>query len=80
MAGAWAMVLLYDYHHGVDFLDTEGAAELEFSMFSLLDKAAAARLVERREKNGRVDFCQFSRVCTPGLQHYDFSYARWLDI
>lgn len=80
MAGAWAMVLLYDYHHGQDFLATEGAAELEFSMFSLLDEAAAARLVERRRSRSRTDFCQFSRVCNPRLETYDFSYARWLEI
>lgn len=80
MAGAWAMVLLYDYHHGQDFLATEGTAELKFSMFSLLDRAAAARLVERRKSQSRTDFCQFSRVCNPKLEAYDFSYARWLDM
>ena len=78
MAGAWAVVLLHDYHHGVDFMDADGNAELEYSMFSLLDKHLASQLLERRKRQYITDFCPYSRVCNPALSEYDFTYATWL--
>lgn len=79
MAGAWAVVLLHDYHHGVDFIGADGNAELEYSMFSLLDKRLASRLLDKRKRQHSTDFCPYSRVCNPVLTKYDFSYASWLD-
>lgn len=79
MAGAWAMVLLHDYHHGVDFIEADGNTELAYSMFALIDQADARRLLERRASGRVMDFCYYSRVCNPSRTHYDFTYARWLD-
>lgn len=79
MAGAWAMVLLHDYHNGVDFIDALGNAQFEYSMFSLLDKRLASQLIEHRERRHVIDFCFYSRVCNPARTGYDFSYATWLE-
>lgn len=80
MAGAWAIVLLHDYHQGRDFIDAEGNAELHYSMFSLIDQRSARHLLERRRMGRSMDFCPYSRVCNPARDQYDFSFQRWLDI
>lgn len=80
MAGAWSMVLLYDHHHGLDFLDAEGNAELEYSMFSLIDQRNAKRLLDRRRAKRGMNFCPYSRACNPALKEYDFSFQRWLEL
>ena len=80
MAGAWSMVLLHDYHHGLDFVDAQGNAELQYSMFSLIDRRSAEYLLERRHDKRSMDFCPYSKVCNPARTEYDFSYQRWLEI
>ena len=80
IAGAWSMVLLHDYHHGLDFIEADGNTELAYSMFALIDQASARHLLERRRLGRLMDFCPYSRVCNPSRTQYDFSYARWLDI
>ena len=79
MAGAWSMVLLYDYHHGVDFMDAQGNAELEYSMFSLIDQRSATAILKRRHDRQTMDFCRYSRVCNPAREEYDFTYQRWFE-
>lgn len=74
MAGAWGLVMIYDYHHGRDFAEDEGT-ELTRPMFSLFDPALARRYLSRR---GGVDFRRFSKVHNPDLKHYDFSFAAFL--
>lgn len=80
MAGAWAMVMLYDYHHGLDFIDAEGNAELHHSMFVLIDQHSARQLLEQRKAGDSMDFCPYSRVCNPARDQYDFSYSGRLSI
>jgi len=80
MAGAWAIVLLYDYHHGLDFIDNSGNGELQYSMFSLIEQPSARYLLERRRQGRSLDFCPYSRACNPARDQYDFSFNRWLDI
>lgn len=38
IAGAWSLVMLYDYEHSHDFAKDEGL-ELEYSMFTLVFSA-----------------------------------------
>lgn len=78
MAGAWAVVMLYDHYHGYDFSHLEDGTERNYSMFSLLTPALASQLLSNKEH--RVpDFCLFSRACNPDWSGYDFSFAGWLD-
>ena len=79
MAGAWAMVLLHDHYHGLDFVETAGGVEQEYVMFALLDERLARQLLDRRAQNATIDFCSHSRVCNPARAHYDFSFASWLE-
>lgn len=77
MAGAWALVMLYDYHHGHDFAD-EGL-QLERSMFVLFDPASARAFEARFGKHyDRIDFRRYSKVLNPGLPRYAFGFAQLL--
>lgn len=79
MAGAWAMVMLYDHYHGLDFIQEGGRAEQAYPMFSLLDGGVTQALIES-QTNKPADFCAFSRVCNPARTHYDFSFDSWLEL
>lgn len=78
IAGAWSLLMLYDYHHGRDFSD-EGL-ELKQSMFILFSAADAARFQARFGDLdfGAVDFRRYSKVLNPGLKKYDFSFRQLL--
>jgi ABC-type sugar transport system substrate-binding protein len=73
-AGGWALVMLYDYHHGTDFA-VEGL-ELRAPLFSLIDAGMAQRFLDRFgvEDFSAIDFRQFSRHLHP-QPHYRFGLA-----
>jgi ABC-type sugar transport system substrate-binding protein len=72
-AGAWALVMLYDYHHGKDFQPL--GLELRVPLFSLLDADLAERFLTRfgDENFSSVDFRRFARHLHPQLRQYEFS-------
>jgi ABC-type sugar transport system substrate-binding protein len=77
ITGAWALVMIYDYHHGRDFTD-EGL-ELERSMFAQFDARLADRYLQRFGGGIRgVDFRRYSRALNPKLARYDFGFAQLL--
>lgn len=72
LAGAWAMVLLHDLHHGIDF----GAADphLHFPM-AAIDATVSPVLFDvlSSEAWSRIDFKAFSQFHNPDPKGYDFS-------
>ena len=78
VAGAFALVMLYDYHHGRDFAD-EGL-ELDRTMFISFDKDSAQRFdrLFGQLNFDRVDFKQFSKTYRPHLTKYEFSFKQLL--
>jgi ABC-type sugar transport system substrate-binding protein len=77
IAGAWALVMLYDYQHGHDFAD-EGL-QLERSMFVLFTPAMAQRFKDRfGQRYANIDFRRYSKVLNPGLVRYGFGFAQLL--
>lgn len=77
--GAWAMVMLHDFHRGKDFANDEGV-ELNVSMFTLFSPEDAERF-SQRYGSGRfdgIDFRQFSKVYQPQLRRYDFNFRQLL--
>ena len=78
ITGAFALVMLYDYHRGRDFSD-EGL-ELQRPMFAQFTPRLADRYLERF-KNGfvSIDFSQFSKVKNPQIKRYDFGFAQLLE-
>lgn len=79
IAGAWALVMLYDFEHGRDFAKDEGL-ELEYSMFTLFTPADAARFLKRFGdlRFDGVDFRRHSKVLNPKLKRYDFNFRQLL--
>jgi ABC-type sugar transport system substrate-binding protein len=77
IAGAWALVMLYDYHHGRDFAD-EGL-QLERSMFVLFTPAMAQQFEDRfGQRYNSIDFRRYSKVLNPKLMRYSFGFAQLL--
>lgn len=77
--GAWALVMIHDHHRGVDFAASEGTV-LEPSMFILFTPREAGLFQARygADSFDAVDFRRFSKVRTPALKRYDFSFGQWL--
>jgi ABC-type sugar transport system substrate-binding protein len=73
MTGGWALVLLYDYHHGRDF--AEEGVQLQRPIFDALHHDNIALFVDKLSDPqwSKVDFTHFSKVRHPTLKHYDFS-------
>jgi ABC-type sugar transport system substrate-binding protein len=77
ITGAWALVMIYDYHHGRDFAD-EGL-ELQRSMFAEFTPQLADRYIERFSGGfDGVDFSRYSKVINPQLKRYNFGFAQLL--
>jgi ABC-type sugar transport system substrate-binding protein len=78
ISGAWALVMIYDYHHGRDFAD-EGL-ELKRPMFAEFTPVLADRYIERFSGGfDGVDFSRYSKVKNPQLKRYNFGFAQLLE-
>ena len=78
MAGAWSLVMLYDYAHGRDF-KSEGL-ELERSMFVLFDAATVDRFEQRFSASKKpLDFRRYSKALNPGVGAYSFEIDKLLN-
>ncbi len=74
ITGAFALIMLYDYHHAKDFA-SEGL-EQSHSMFILFTKDEAD-LFRKKFANlnfDEVNFKRFSKVLNPALANYQFSF------
>jgi ABC-type sugar transport system substrate-binding protein len=70
LGGAWAMVILRDYHDGRDFAEED--VRLQFPM-GAIDLPVARRFPEIGNVDWRnVDFTRFSKTRNPKITHYDF--------
>jgi DNA-binding LacI/PurR family transcriptional regulator len=78
ITGAWALVMIYDYHHGRDFAD-EGL-ELRRPMFAEFTPLLADHYIERFSGGfDGVDFSRYSKVKNPQLKRYNFGFAQLLE-
>jgi len=69
---AWMLVMLYDYHHGVDFMHTESMG----TCFQLNRKNLPSNLpyIEPNQWH-LIDFKQFSKVLNPKIESYNFNFS-----
>jgi ABC-type sugar transport system substrate-binding protein len=78
ITGAWALLMIYDYHHGRDFAD-EGL-ELRRPMFAEFTPQLADRYLERFSGGFEgVDFSRYSKVKNPKLKRYNFGFSQLLE-
>jgi ABC-type sugar transport system substrate-binding protein len=79
---AFALVLIYDYHHGYDFADELGAS-FKTPMVPM-SKEDAGRYLEKVGSSpnpdwSRIDFRRFTKTHNSGLKRYDFSWERIIE-
>lgn len=73
--GAWAMVLLHDYHHGQDFAAYGGPTQKLDYMY-VVNRTNASRYDHAIYKRDRpLDFSVYSKVLHPKPGRYDFNLA-----
>lgn len=79
MTGAWSLVVLYDYHNGVDFDQAEGL-EMERSMFHSFTPDSARLFLSRfADRVPDIDFRPYSKALNPGLERYRFGFGQLLE-
>lgn len=73
LEGAIALILLYDYHKGIDFAGELGL-KFNSSMYAVTDRNIDRyqRLFESMNWDD-VDFTRFSKALNPGVKRYDFA-------
>ncbi|QVN21287.1 ABC transporter substrate-binding protein [Burkholderia pyrrocinia] len=77
--GAFAMVLIYDYHEGFDFAE-HGGARRKLDVLKLVHRGNASSYYERLFGGlGDPDFSALSRARHRKLADYDFNIDRLLD-
>jgi hypothetical protein len=76
--GAWAMVLLYDYHHGKDFA-ASGGVRLKLDYLSVIHRENAAQYYDAVFAHGQsLNFGVYSKCLYPRAGPYDFGLQRLL--
>jgi ABC-type sugar transport system substrate-binding protein len=70
MDAAWVLILLYDYHNGIDFIN-----DMPKSKMSSIDINNVDKFLEAFSKKewDRIDFNKFSKFKNSELKEYDFS-------
>lgn len=72
MGGGWALILIYDYAHGIDFASTGVVIK---SQMRLIDQNSLQHYLPAIEARNwqQIDFKRFSKSGNPDLIDYDFS-------
>src|SRR5690606_13087637 len=71
--GAWSLILVHDYHYGIDFVNDPGVRSMT-SMHSVsTDNVNDYKKKLRNQDWSRIDFKRFSKKHNPDLDKYDFS-------
>jgi ABC-type sugar transport system substrate-binding protein len=77
--GAWAMVLLYDYHHGRDFA-ASGDVRLKLDFLRVVHREIAAQYYDTVFTHGEsLNFALYSKYLHPDSGPYDFALQRILN-
>lgn len=73
MEGAWSLILVNDYHYGIDFAGDPGVKSMT-SMHSVTSDTVNDFMEKLNNPDwSRVDFKRFSKKYNPDLKKYDFS-------
>ena len=79
MEGGWALVKLYDYHHGIDFAEDGGASyKLGLQLITPDSINRYPFLLGDRDWN-KIDFRAHSKTLNPSRKKYRFSVSSFLD-
>ncbi len=79
LIGAWAIVMLYDYHRGVDLAGHGGLAQ-KFDHMYVVHRENVSRFHDVALKRSEaLDFRVYSKALNPGPGPYDFRLARLVE-
>lgn len=79
LEGAKALILIHDYHYGLDFAETQGVV-MQTQLKPITGSNAAEYRDMLRDLDWRkIDFKRFSKKYNPGLKSYDFTLDQLLD-
>jgi ABC-type sugar transport system substrate-binding protein len=78
LEGAWALVLLYDHHHGLDFARERVDWRSEMLTITRQNLARCLVFLGDSQRWEEIDFRAFSKAENPDLKRYDFSFEALL--
>ncbi len=76
MEGGWSLILLYDYHHGVDFSESMGTTIRSRMEMVTQENIEAYYTFVKDSDWDAVDFRTFSKTLNPDQSDYNFSLSR----
>jgi ABC-type sugar transport system substrate-binding protein len=76
LIGAWAMVLLHDYHHGHDFAQHGGPTQVLDYLYVVTRQRVARYRQALFAPGAALDVRAYSRALHPGAGGYDFNLDR----
>jgi ABC-type sugar transport system substrate-binding protein len=79
MEAGWALIMIYDYHHGIDFKDDVGLKYM--TSMSVLESKNVKKYLEKFGEGdwSSVDFKKLSKKYNPSLTKYNFSLDAIMD-
>jgi ABC-type sugar transport system substrate-binding protein len=79
MQAAWALVKIYDHHHGVDVFK-KSADNYSYDLEVITSKNVEQYMpISKHIDWSTVDFKRFSLFNNPGIKDYDFSFKRIIE-
>ena len=72
--GVFALILIHDYHHGIDFTNDPGLQHQTPMQMITTENVDRYYQILSHPDWGRIDFRQFSKVYNKSLKKYDFSF------
>ena len=77
MTGGWAMIVLYDHFHGIDFGTEKNNFILKHKIFDVIHRENVDNYISKfgDQDWSKIDFRKFSKKLNRKLQNYDFSLS-----
>ena len=79
LEGAWSLILVHDYHYGIDFADDPGVRSMTSMHSVTVDTVKDYKAKLGNPDWNRIDFKQFSKKHNPDIEKYDFSLQALLN-
>lgn len=78
MNGACALIVLYDYYHGIDI--NKKNYELNIKIFSAINDIESDKFLNYLDETNwnKIDFKRFSKALNPGIKDYNFNSKKIL--
>lgn len=70
----WALIMIYDYHHGIDFVDDIGTKMTSPYSAVTAENISRYRVISDRQAWQDMDFRRFSKKHNPKEKKYNFSF------